>query len=312
MAGSHRVKILIVDDKPANLLALEAVLDSPLYELVRAGSGLEAVERVEKDAFAAILLDVQMPDIDGYEAARRIKRLPNGRDVPIIFVTAVYNEDEDARRGYAAGGLDYFPKPLDPELLKTKIRLYSDLFLMSRATRDQGSLAAVLRERRIAERKLETILRAISEGVVVADRDGAIVQTNAEALRVFGSESGVPFSRRGEYVGTHPETGEVIASGDWPLLRALETGEPTASELTELALPDGSRTTILNSASPVRTEDGEVVGAVCVFKELPRAASLEPPAGRARSRRRGPRDQRAAPPASSARSQGAHASRPPS
>lgn len=295
MGAAEKVKILIVDDKPANLLALEAILDSPIYSLVRARSGREAVEHVEKERFAVILLDVQMPDIDGYEAARRIKKLPNGRDVPIVFVTAVYKEDEDARRGYAAGGLDFFPKPLDPELLRTKIKLYTDLFVMARATSEKDGLAEILREHRITKHRLETILRAISEGVVVADRSGEIVLSNIEALRLFGSEENLPFARRGDYVGTHPETGEVIPSGDWPLIRALEKGETSSSELTEVGLPDGARIVIIHSASPVRTEDGEVVGAVCVFKELD--ADALPAAMRgapAPSRRTDPRAQRGA------------------
>lgn len=271
-----KIKLLLVDDKPANLLALEAVLDSPAYELVRAGSGFQALEQVERTDFAAILLDVQMPLMDGYETARRIKKLPKGKDVPIIFVTAVFREDEDARRGYQAGGLDFFPKPIDPDLLRTKIKLYGDLFLMSHLARE-GSVAAIMRERQLAERKLETILRSITEGVVVSDRDGKIVQINQEGLRLFGSVEAVPFDRRHEYVGTHPETGDCVPSDDWPLVRALERGEVCPSELTEVEVPGGAKMLLLNSATPLKTEEGELVGAVCVFKEMPPNLSWGPP-----------------------------------
>src|SRR4051812_14553022 len=101
-----RPKILIVDDYPANLLVLEAVLGAKDYELVRATSGTQALQLVNEQDFAAALLDVQMPEMDGYETARRIKALPRGKDLPIIFVTAVYTESEDVRRGYESGGLD--------------------------------------------------------------------------------------------------------------------------------------------------------------------------------------------------------------
>ncbi len=123
-----RSKILIVDDRVENLVALEAVLGAPDYELIRARSGLDAVRCVDAhDDLAVIVMDLQMPGMDGFEAARKIKCMPHGRSVPIIFVTAVYNEDEDVRRGYACGALDFFPKPLEANLLRTKVRLYSDL-----------------------------------------------------------------------------------------------------------------------------------------------------------------------------------------
>lgn len=263
MASIEKVSILIVDDKPANLLALEAILDSPAYDLVRASSGEEALKLVETRTFGTILLDVQMPGIDGYETARRIKKLANGRDVPIVFVTAVYQESEDARRGYEAGGLDYFPKPLDPVLLKTKVKLYCDLHLLTRAPRKVLDLA---------ERKLEAVLRTISEGVVVVDTEGRVVQFNDEAKRIWGSPEAMPFGRRSEYVGAHPETGEMIASGEWPLVRVLKTGQATGSELTEIEVPGrGDKLLLISSACPLRTDEGELLGAVAAFKVLPPA-----------------------------------------
>jgi signal transduction histidine kinase len=127
-APAVKVPILLVDDQPANLLALEAVLEAPGYELVTARSGAEAIDKVARTEFAAVLLDIQMPDLDGYETARRIKELPNGRDIPIVFVTAIYRESEDIRRGYAVGALDYFGKPFDPEVLRAKIGIYARLY----------------------------------------------------------------------------------------------------------------------------------------------------------------------------------------
>src|SRR5688572_2766224 len=88
-----KIKLLLVDDQVNNLIALEAVLSSPEYELISAHSGREALELVKVNEFALILMDVQMPDMDGFETVRRLKTMPEARDIPIIFITAVYSED---------------------------------------------------------------------------------------------------------------------------------------------------------------------------------------------------------------------------
>src|SRR5437867_2160124 len=108
--------VLAVDDKRANLLALEALLGEN-YKVLFAGSGREALSAVRlKPEIDLILMDVQMPDMDGFQTAREIKQLDASRAIPIIFVTAVYNEDPFIRRGYEVGGMDYFSKPFDPEV----------------------------------------------------------------------------------------------------------------------------------------------------------------------------------------------------
>lgn len=145
------VPILLVDDRPANLLALEAVLHAPGYECVRASSGAEAIALVRDTRFAAIVLDVHMPELDGYETARRIKALPCGKDVPIIFVTAVYTEPADVQRGYDVGGLDYLGKPFHPELLRAKVGIYARLY----ATGSERRAPAGSREIAWALRRLE-------------------------------------------------------------------------------------------------------------------------------------------------------------
>src|SRR5690349_9522368 len=122
--------ILVVDDRPDNLVVLEAVFkDSPEYRLVTAASGMEALERVQETEFALILLDIQMPGLDGYETAKRIKQLERGKNVPIILVSAVYCEDPYVMKGYSVGAIDYVCKPFNPELLKAKVNVYADLYI---------------------------------------------------------------------------------------------------------------------------------------------------------------------------------------
>ena len=115
---TERARILLVDDRRQNLLALEAVLSSLDQILVTASSGEEALRALLKDDYALILLDAQMPGMDGFETASRIKARVRTKDVPIIFLTAVDEEQQHAYRGYAAGGADYLSKPFDPWVLR--------------------------------------------------------------------------------------------------------------------------------------------------------------------------------------------------
>jgi CheY-like chemotaxis protein len=133
-------KILLVDDRPENLLALEAILSSLNQQLVRAASGEEALKRLLTDDFAVILLDVQMPGLDGFETASHIKRREKTKDIPIIFLTAISNEPHHAFRGYAAGAVDYMSKPFDPWVLRAKVSVFIDLYDKNRQLREQAEL----------------------------------------------------------------------------------------------------------------------------------------------------------------------------
>jgi len=120
------VKILLVDDKPANLVALEAVLDGLGQELIKAQSGKEALRACLENDFAAILLDVKMPDMDGFETAAMIREREQSKDTPIIFLTALKSE-EHLFRGYYMGAVDYLYKPIVPEVLRSKVAVFVDL-----------------------------------------------------------------------------------------------------------------------------------------------------------------------------------------
>ena len=142
--------ILAVDDIPSNLLALEAVLEKD-FDLRFAHSGQEAIAMLKQaHDVDAILMDLQMPIMDGFEAAAGIKKLPGCEDIPIVFITAVYSEDPFIKRGYAAGGVDYFTKPFDPDLLRLKMGIYASF----------RQRAAVLKERERQIKETEEILQA--------------------------------------------------------------------------------------------------------------------------------------------------------
>jgi CheY-like chemotaxis protein len=139
-AGAARANILLVDDRPENLLALEAILSSLDQTLVRATSGEEALKALLADDYAVILLDVQMPGMDGFETASHIKRRERTRDIPIIFLTAINREPQHAFRGYSAGAVDYLAKPFDPWVLRAKVSVFVELYLKNRQLREQAEM----------------------------------------------------------------------------------------------------------------------------------------------------------------------------
>jgi CheY-like chemotaxis protein len=137
---SERARILLVDDRPENLLALEAILSALDQVLVRASSGEEALRELLKDEYALILLDAHMPGMDGFETAARIKRRARTKDIPIIFLTAADSENRNSYRGYAVGGADYITKPFDPWILRAKVQVFVDLWAAGRRLATQASL----------------------------------------------------------------------------------------------------------------------------------------------------------------------------
>lgn len=130
--AAERPAVLAIDDVEANLVSLEAILHGIECELVQARGGNEGLRQLLKRDFAVILLDVQMPEMDGYEVAKYARQNPATRDVPIIFLTANYNTEEGMLRGYGTGAVDFLSKPINVHVLRAKIRVFLDLYLEKR------------------------------------------------------------------------------------------------------------------------------------------------------------------------------------
>ena len=274
MGESGKPTVLVIDDKRANQLALDALLSAD-YNLVFANSGPQGIAMVQKvPAIDVILMDVQMPEMDGFEAAREIKNLPAGKDIPIIFVTAVFNEDPFIRKGYEAGGLDYFSKPFDPAILKMKVGIYASF-----RTREKLLRA---RERHIREseellrvgRKLSSMLESLRVGVMIADVEGRICQTTEEVARIFRCEAQMDGGAYGELLGWWDGAGGMIRS-EGPLSRALHQGETSHSEPMPIRCLDGSTATVIASAAPLRGLDRRLVGAVVLIQDVTEPRKIE-------------------------------------
>ena len=175
--------ILAVDDHPSNLLALEAVLEPLGYRIVQASSGAEALKRLGENDFVLILMDVHMPGLDGYQTTALIRQRERWRDVPVVFLTAVYNQPEHTHRGYALGAVDYISKPFDPEVLRGKVRALVTLYM-----RGQRAERARAQE---AERIKDLFLGAV--GHDLRNPLNAILLASHAMLR--GAECAIPSHR---------------------------------------------------------------------------------------------------------------------
>ena len=151
----ERTPILVVDDQPANLVAVEAVLEPLDLDIVTARSGEDALRTLLHETFALILLDIQMPELDGFETARLIKRRARTRNIPIIFLTALDHGLDRQIEGYASGAVDFLSKPFDPRVLRSKVAVFVDLHRQAGVIEEQrAALAARLAERDAAEAAL--------------------------------------------------------------------------------------------------------------------------------------------------------------
>jgi CheY-like chemotaxis protein len=184
-ADREVARVLLVDDRRDNLLALEAILQGLPVQPVGAHSGEEALKKLLVDDFALILLDAQMPSMDGFETARHIKRRERTRHVPIIFLTAAERDSHMALRGYAAGAVDYLTKPFDPWVLRAKVAVFVELWAKTQQLRAQGEAArskdSSLRAAAIAMDEATALLRTAMSA------DPATGQAQVEkAIRVLG------------------------------------------------------------------------------------------------------------------------------
>src|SRR5260370_37319686 len=168
------VSILLVDDEPANLLSLEAVLDALGHDMVRAQSGEEALAKTLERDFAVVLMDIRMPGMDGYETAARMRQRA-GMLTPIIFLTAEDFDEDRVLQGYSRGGVDVLVKPFHPKMLVSKVSVFVDLYLSRERIRAQGvalrqaELEAIARQN---ETRLQTIIDLMPLGVIAVHADG--------------------------------------------------------------------------------------------------------------------------------------------
>ena len=183
------VPVLVVDDRQENLAAIEAILMNRGYELLFATSGDAALGLVLQHEFAAMLIDVRMPGMDGFELATMIKQRKRSRHTPIIFLTASAPDLEHIYRGYSVGAVDYMTKPLDADVLRAKVEIFAEMLRKDRRIRSQAEELRVARERELAAihaQRYRNLAEAIPQIVWTAAPDGAITYFNARWTELTG------------------------------------------------------------------------------------------------------------------------------
>ncbi|HXJ39109.1 MAG TPA: ATP-binding protein [Bryobacteraceae bacterium] len=272
--SDNRVNILIVDDEPKNLTVLETVLEDSSYRLVRSLSADEALLALVLDEFALLILDVNLPGMSGFELAQMIKQRRKNAYVPIIFLTAYYNEDEHVLEGYGTGAVDYLHKPVNPVVLRSKVAVFVELYrknraLMNEVARRRDIEAQLSRlnetlEQRIAERtielrKSEDQFRQLADSmphmVWTAQPSGHLDYYNARWHEFFGFEKSP-----GEIAGWGP----LLHSDDVQLCveswdSSVRSGEDYRSEFRLLDRHTQQYCWYLGRALPVRNDRGSII-----------------------------------------------------
>ncbi|WP_111656621.1 response regulator [Isoalcanivorax indicus] len=279
-----RQNILVVDDHRENLIALEAILEAPNRNLVMATSGNEALQLALKQDFSLVLLDVQMPEMDGFEVAELMRQNRRTRSIPIIFVTAISKEQSYVFKGYQAGAVDYLFKPIDQQILEAKVNVFLDLDMQKRKLQQ-----AVVQMKRLKDEN-ERLLQALGEGVLGTDEQGRVTFCNDAACTLLGCD-------RDDLVGNALE--QVLfsdADGQTPwqwdssdLLRHCQEGATWRNDAPLYARARGDQTRCIEiSASPINQQGDAFNGCVVLFRELT-GEDLSSPERQARDARRYPR-----------------------
>jgi PAS domain S-box-containing protein len=271
MSVAPGYKVLIVDDHAHNLYTLRTLIEKHLdAEVLEAPSGRAAIDlTLEHRDIDLIILDVQMPEMDGFQTASLLKLRKRTRDVPIIFLTAAFKSEEFQQRGFAVGAVDYLLKPIDDNLLINKIGTYFRLIekerLLNRAL--EQKVAERTAELEQAKQHLENIITHMGEALLVLDSEGVIKAANPTARRMLDySEQdliGLPIGDVFEEEGDE-EAGAFM--GTW--LEALIRTGALAKIEARFITKDGKRLPILFSRTAIKDADGKITDIICIAKDM--------------------------------------------
>ena len=291
MIDQDQANILMVDDQPGKLMSYEAIL-GPLGEnLIKAKSAREALDHLLHKDIAVVLMDVSMPEIDGFELADMMRQHPRFQKTAIIFISAVHLTDLDRIKGYQSGAVDYISVPVVPELLRAKVGVFAELH---RKTHQLERLNLEL-EKRVKERteqlresesqlqervaELEAIMQVLPVGVAVSqDKEGHVIAANVALTNLLGMEPGVKLSAEATYGNASFEVyegGHRLSPEDHPLLRSAKTGQQLGSLELEFRRADKEPVYVLASASPLFDHEGKARGAVGAFIDVSGRKQLE-------------------------------------
>lgn len=261
MPPEPKVNVLLVDDQPENLLALEAILDSLRENLVKADSGASALRCLLNQDFAVILLDVQMPGMDGFETATLIRQRERSRHTPIIFLTAFSTSDALMFKGYSLGAVDYLLKPIEPQILTSKVAVFVDLFQKTAEVKRQAAqLTAVNAELRESEQRFRSLSACSPVGIFLTDTAGNCTYTNPRYQVIWGST----FLQESRWLeSVHPEDRDRVLA-NWS---AWTQENQEYSNEFRLLTPEGIVRWVHVRSSPM-TDKGKFIGHVGTVEDI--------------------------------------------
>jgi PAS domain S-box-containing protein len=291
MSNHDRANILMVDDQPGKLLSYEVILQDLGENILKARSAREALECLLRNDIAVVLMDVSMPEIDGFELADMMHQHPRFQKTAIIFISAVHLTDLDRIKGYERGAVDYISVPVVPELLRAKVSVFTELH---RKTRQLEQLNREL-EQRVDERteeirnlnrqleqrvaEMETIMQVLPVGVAVSeDPECHSIMANAALGEMLGIEpvDGILLGTMDGMSGMDIyQQGKRVHADGLPLYRSAKTGKALGSVELEIRRAEGKSIHLLASATPLFREDGSVRGAVGAFFDVTNRKQLE-------------------------------------
>lgn len=264
MQSDPKTNILLVDDHPENLLVLETVLEHLGQNLVRANSGKEALRCLLHNDFAVILLDVQMPEMDGFETAMLIRQRERSRNTPIIFLTAFSTNDAFVFKGYEIGAVDYLLKPIDPTILTSKVKVFVELFQKTEVVKRQADqLTLINGELRQSEERFRSLSACTPVGIFLLDIQGQCTYTNPRCQVICGftfeeslGEGWIRF--------LHPDDRE-RAIADW--VHCVRDQHEFLTEYRFGYAEETLRWTSVRS-SPMFSDSGELIGHVGTIEDI--------------------------------------------
>ena len=259
----NKQKILIVDDREANLFTLEKVLKNTGAQIIRATSGNDALLAVQNHDFSLAILDVQMPEMDGYELAEFIRKEDKTNTLPIIFISAVHTDDFHIFKGYESGAVDFITKPFKPAILRGKVGVFLQLDLQRRELEDRRKMLEHQNAR------YAQIVASSTEAMALLDRNYTYLDANPSYRKMVGAEDAI--------TGRHIE--EILGKRFYrrlikPQLDRCLAGEEVHFEVKASA-PDGSPRFLDALYTPCRAADGSIIAAVCCVRDITERKTTE-------------------------------------
>ncbi|CAM2068511.1 EAL domain-containing protein [Sulfidibacter corallicola] len=265
-----RPMILAVDDCQSTLLVIEKILEDMDAQLVKAHSGREALSLVLRHSFALILLDIQMPEIDGFETATLMRSYLGSKDTPIIFVTAEMKSEAHIKRGYEVGGVDYLFKPLDVKILRSKVHVFLEMDAKAK------KLKETMMSLHVAGQRNRMLLDCAGEGIIGYDLNGKIIFANPMAGSLLGCNHEQLSGRHLlEFLGPKYDGSRV---GEWeltPIYAACFTGSSYKRESDTLYRSNGLGFPVAFTVNAATLEDMGYAGGVMVFRDITERKEVE-------------------------------------